>query len=165
MSPQLKLDALLVATVAFTMLVGYVGYVRPALKKNPSFAFFFVQEQSVVRAARLKVRGLKQRLFTGSLIAVGFVVEAYDWLSPLVATSGVDVTKLSDKIPADWWPFIMMGTLALIQWFRELRERQWSQLQAEDPITVDAPAPPVAPPTPAPVAPAPAAPPVAPAKK
>lgn len=161
MSPQMKLDALLAGIIAFTMFVGYVLYVRPALKKNPSFAFLFTQEQSVIRAARAKVRGLKQRLLTGSLIAIGFVVEAYDWISPLVASSGVDVTQLSDKIPASWWPFIMMGVLALVQWFRELRERDL--VAAEDPITVDAPSvlptaslevpmPSVAPPKPSPVA-------------
>lgn len=131
MSPNEKLDLLLCGLIAFTAFVGYVLYVRPVLKKNPSFGFLFAQEQKWGRAARLKLQGAKQRLMTAALIGVGFIVESYDYLSPFVAQSGVDMTKLSDKIPAQDWPFIMMAVLALIQYFRTLSERR--------PIYVDRP--------------------------
>jgi hypothetical protein len=164
MDTNTRLDLLLVGLIAFTALVGYVLYIRPSLKRNPSFGYLFASEQRVGSAIVLKVRGLKQRLFTAVLIGAAFVVQAYDFLAPVIATSGVNPAELSSKIPPGWWPWIMIAILAIVQYFRELADRS-RVAPPEDPIVAAPPAP-VAPVVPAA---APAAPPVAavvpPAKK
>jgi len=142
MNLNLLLGLIILATSAAT----YVFWIRPVLKMNPSFAHFVAQEENFHRAARLKLRGLKQRLATGIILASGFVVSAYDFLAPLAAQSGVDVTTLTDKIPPKAWPLIGMATVALIQYFRFLSDRR----PPDSELVVVPPVPPVPPVAPAP---------------
>lgn len=102
----------------------YAFWLRPAFKEQPSLAYFYDQERSLWAAIKLKFGGLKQKLTVAAFTAAGIIVEAYDFIQPLVAQSGVDVTTLTSKVPAQAWPIIGMAILGIVTYFRRLADRR-----------------------------------------
>jgi len=115
---------LIVALTLLSVGTTYLFWIRPILKKQPTFAEFYAQEDTLWAALSAKFGGLKQRLTTAIVFIAGFVVEAYDFLAPLISQSGVDVTTILPKIPPQVWPLISMGILALVMYFRRLSDKR-----------------------------------------
>lgn len=109
---------LLVATVALI----YVFWIRPMLSQRPSFRDFYDREDSFWSACRAWTSGLKQKLTTVTVVGGGSVVSLYDFTAPLVSQAGVDVTKLTDRVPSWCWPLLTMALLGLVQYFRNLND-------------------------------------------
>ncbi len=130
---------LLVVLIVFTLISTYAFWIRPVLKTRPSLAEFYAREDSFWAAISLKFGGLKQKLTTAFVMIAGFVVSAYDFLAPLFAQSGVDVTTITSKIPPQAWPLIGMALMALVQYFRNLADKRIDQKLEDrgiDPVTV-----------------------------
>lgn len=125
-----------------TIVTVYVFWVRPILKKTPSFANFFAQEGNVVAAVRAKFDGIKQRLLHAFVGMAGIVVVVHDRLAPEI--TGIDVTPitttLSHYVP-DWgWPLVAIGFVSLMDWFRSLADK--GMQEKIDAIAPQPPAPP-----------------------
>src|SRR5450759_4364887 len=97
------LNLLLFALIVLTLLATYLFWIRPVLKTKPSFATYYAREDSVWTALNVKFAGLKQKMTTALVMIAGFVVSAYDLIAPLAAQSGVDVTKLTERVPPQIW--------------------------------------------------------------
>lgn len=115
---------LLVLLIVLTLIAIYVFWIRPVLKTRPSFAQYYAQADSFWAALDLKFNGLKQKLTTALVMGAGFVVSAYDFLAPLFAQAGVDVTTILPKVPPQAWPLIGMALIALVQWFRNMADKR-----------------------------------------
>lgn len=115
------------AFIGSAVFAVYWIFVRPILRAQPSLATFWAQEDSFVAALKLKFAGAKQKLTTIAFLGAGVIVEAHDQLAPLASQAGVDVTQILPQIPAAAWPFITMGALALVQYFRTLSDRSKPQ--------------------------------------
>ncbi len=115
---------LLVALIAFTLIVTYLFWIRPVLKTRPPFAAYYAEEGTLWAAFSAKFGGLKQKLTTALVMIAGFVVSAYDIIVPLAAQSGVDVTKLTERVPPQMWPVIGMVLIGLVQYFRNLGDKR-----------------------------------------
>lgn len=86
-----------------------------------------------------KFSGLKQKLTTAVVMIAGFVVSSYDFIAPLASQSGVDVTKLTERVPAQVWPIIGMVLIGLVQYFRNLSDKRTDEVlvaKGIDPIVV-----------------------------
>lgn len=142
----MNLNLLLVLLIVATALATYVFWIRPLLKATPSLGYLYADEERFWRAVAIKFDGLKQKLVTAIVGVSAFVVSAYDFIAPYVAQSGVDVTTLTDKIPAKLWPVIGIGLVLLLQYLRKLGDTSLlAKIQPDAPlVTVDA-APIVAP--------------------
>lgn len=125
---------LLVILIVLTLIATYVFWVRPILKTRPSLAEYYAREDSLWAALSMKVSGLKQKLTTAIVMIAGFVVSAYDFLAPLVASSGVDITTITSKIPPQAWPLIGMALIALVQYFRNLGDKRTAAVLIENGI-------------------------------
>lgn len=137
MNLNILLGLLIFATVAAT----YFFYVRPLLKATPSLGYLYQDEERFWRAVSVKFGGLKQRIATAIISAACFIVASYDTIAPLVASTGVDVTKLAPQVPADAWPWIGLVVVLLLGYFRKLGERSMLNKIAsgEDIMTVAPP--------------------------
>jgi len=122
---------LLWALISGAVLSAYVVFIRPTLRDQPSFKEFYEQEESFWKALRLKLAGLKQKVTTTILFVAGIVIAGYDQIAPLVLETGVDVTSLTDKIPAKAWPFILMGAAGILQYFRRLSDQRAAAKEKE----------------------------------
>lgn len=133
------LNLLLFALILFTVVVTYLFWIRPVLKEKPSLSEYYDREGTLFAALNVKFAGIKQKATTAIVMIAGFVVSAYDFLAPLVAQSGVDVTTLSSKVPPTLWPIIGMALIALVQWFRNLSDKRTEEVlesKGIDPIVV-----------------------------
>lgn len=115
---------LLVVLILLTLIATYVFWIRPILKTRPTFAEFYAREASIWTALQLKFGGIKQKMTTAFVMVSGFVVSAYDFLAPLFAQSGVDVSTITSKIPPQAWPIIGMVLIGLVQYFRNLSDKR-----------------------------------------
>jgi hypothetical protein len=122
------LNLLLFTLIVFTLIVTYLFWIRPVLKTKPSFAAYYAQEDSVWGAFSAKFGGLKQKLTTAFVMMAGFVVTSYDIIAPLAAQSGVDVTKLTTRVPPQAWPIIGMVLIGLLQYFRYLGDKRTTEV-------------------------------------
>lgn len=121
----------LVATYLFPALVGLTGVVaywfglRPALRQNPAFSGLYATEDTLLNALSAKFSGVKQKLTTIVLSAVGFIVLAHDQLMPIVQQAGVSVdpSQILPKVPTWVWPIASVAVLWLLQYFRDLSDR------------------------------------------
>lgn len=133
------LNLLLFALILATLLAAYLFWIRPVLKTKPSFATYYAREESVWTALNIKFSGLKQKMTTALVMIAGFVVSAYDLIAPLAAQSGVDVTKLTERVPPQVWPIIGMVLIGLVQYFRNLSDNRTNEVlvaKGIDPIVV-----------------------------
>jgi hypothetical protein len=121
---QLVVSYLFPALVVFTGVVAYFFGIRPTLRKNPAFSHFYENEDTALNAISAKLSGVKQKLTTVFLSAAGFLVLAHDQIAPLVAQTGVDPTLILPKVPMWVWPLVSIGVLWLIQYFRDLADKQ-----------------------------------------
>lgn len=112
------MNFLMLGLLAITGVVTYVAWVRPLLKKVPSFRDFYVEEGNIFTALRLKFAGLKQKVTTAFIIAAGTAVTMYDYLAPYLY--GVDFGHVTNKVPSWAWPIILMIITGLLGWFRKL---------------------------------------------
>ena len=116
------------ALVVFTGVVAYVFWVRPILKQSPAFTKLYATETTLLSAISAKLSGLKQKLTTIFVSVVGIAVVGHDSLTPLLAAAGIDPlaygTQLLPKVPPLAWPMITLGVLWLIQYFRNIADRQ-----------------------------------------
>lgn len=118
---------LFLGLLVVTLLVAYIGWIRPALKVQPTFASYYAKEDSLWAALSAKFAGLKQKLVTAAVLIMGFVVSAYDVIISATQASGFDwgnVSTLTSKVPAWAWPLIGMALIKLVQYFRDLGERR-----------------------------------------
>lgn len=146
----MSLNLLLGLLIFVTFLVGYVVFARPMLKANPSFNFLYEQEESLWRAFNAKFDGLKQKIFTSLLAAAAFIVSAYDFIAPLVAGVGVDPGLLLPKVPSWAWPIMGALILYVIQYFRNIADKNAAAnaaalLALGEPLAAPAPAVPLPP--------------------
>lgn len=108
--------------VVFTGVVAYVFGIRPALRQNPAFKDFYATEETGLNAIGAKLSGIKQKLTTVALSAIGFIVLAHDQLMPLITQVGVDPAQILPKVPSWVWPIGSIAALWLIQYFRNLAD-------------------------------------------
>jgi hypothetical protein len=141
MNLNVLLGLLILATVAAT----YMFWVRPLLKATPSFGYLFADEERFWRAIRRKFDGLKQKLVTAVVTAAAFIVSAYDFIAPYVASAGVDVTQITDKVPSWAWPIIGAVLVLLVGKLRNIGETSLLTKIAsgEAVVTLEAPTKPV----------------------
>lgn len=105
-------------------LAAYWIWVRPELRARPSLAEFYAEEDRFFEAFRLKIAGLKARIAT-VVAGVAFVaLEVNDLIAPFLSDAGVDVKALLPQIPAQLWPFITLGLMLLLQYFRKIAARR-----------------------------------------
>lgn len=115
---------LLTAVSVCVFAVAYFIFVRPVLRARPSLAEFWQEEDRFLEALRLKVAGLKAWLTTMLVIVAGVALELNDFIAPLAAQAGIDVHTLLPQIPASAWPFITIGLMLLLQYFRKIAGRR-----------------------------------------
>jgi hypothetical protein len=122
------MNFLLPMLLVFAGIVAYAVFVRPALKQNPAFKDLYATEETALSAIAAKFSGLKQRLTTIFVSAVGFVVVAHDSLASLLQAAGIDPvaygSQLLPKVPPLAWPIITLVCLWTIQYFRGLADKQ-----------------------------------------
>lgn len=123
---NLVISYLFPTLVIFTGVVAYVFGIRPALKQNPNFKALYDTEDTVLNALASKLSGVKQKLVTVLLSAAGVIVLAHDQIMPLIAQAGVDVdpSKFLPMVPTWVWPVASIAALWLIQYFRNLADKQ-----------------------------------------
>ena len=121
---QLAITYLFPALVVFTGVVAYVFGIRPALRQNPAFKTFYETEDTGLNAIAAKLSGIKQKLTTIALSAMGVIVLAHDQLMPLIQQVGVDPAQILPKVPTWFWPVGSIAALWLIQYFRDIADKQ-----------------------------------------
>jgi hypothetical protein len=141
-------EALLPALVISVGVVAYVFGIRPALKQNPAFKELYATEDTVINAIAAKLNGLKQKIATVLLTAGSVIVMAYDQLMPLAQQVGVEPSQILPKVPSWVWPVGSIAALWLIQYFRNLSDKQAranaeALLNAGHPLVAPAPGLPV----------------------
>lgn len=120
---QLVITILFPALVLFTGVVAYIFGLRPALKQNPAFKGLYDTEDTMFNAIGVKFSGIKQKVTTIVLSALGFIVLAHDQLMPLVQQVGVDPTQILPKVPTWVWPVASIAALWLVQYFRDISDK------------------------------------------
>lgn len=125
---QIVISFLLPALVIFTGVVAYVFGIRPSLKKNPAFKTLYASEDTLINALSAKFSGLKQKLATVFVSAIGFVVLAHDSVASLLQSAGIDPiaygSQILPKVPSWAWPLATLAILWLVQYFRDLSDKQ-----------------------------------------
>lgn len=155
--PAVLTNLLFPVLIAFTGIVAYLFFIRPALRETPVFRDLYDAEEGFWSAINAKLTGVKQKLTTIFLSAISFIVLAHDQLSPLITQAGVDPAQLLPKVPTWAWPLITMAVLALIQHFRNVadkaaRKNAEALLNAGQPLAAAAPGLPMTtPPSPSPL--------------
>jgi hypothetical protein len=128
MMNDLVSNLLFPALVIFTGIVAYVFWVRPILKQSPTFTRLYATEDTLLSAISAKLSGLKQKLTTIFVSVVGIAVVGHDSLTPLLAAAGIDPlaysTQLLPKVPPLAWPMITLAVIWLIQYFRNIADKQ-----------------------------------------
>lgn len=120
---QLVITYLFPTLVVFTCVVAYVFGVRPALRQNPAFKTFYDTEDTGLNAIAAKLSGVKQKLTTIALSAMGVIVLAHDQIMPLITQVGVDPSQILPSVPTWVWPVVSIAALWLIQYFRDLSDK------------------------------------------
>lgn len=119
-------DLLFYGMIVATVIVSYLVWVRPLLKKNPKLTALFAAEDNYRAAWCAKFAGIKQRLLHAFLMLATAVVYMHDKIAPQL--TGVDVTPIMTKIEAyvpSWgWPLIMIGVISLLDYFRKIADRE-----------------------------------------
>lgn len=157
----LVINFLFPALVVFTLLVAYVVAIRPILRQNPTLKTIYDYEETYLGALGSKFSGIKQKLMTVALSVAGLFVVAHDQVASLATAAGIDPmflsTQLLPQVPSWVWPFVTMGVLWLVQYFRNLADKQAQAnaialLNAGQPLAAPAPGIPLStPPSPSPV--------------
>jgi hypothetical protein len=141
-------NLLLPGLIVFTAVVGYLFGLRPLLKQNPAFKELYATEDTFLNAVSAKFGGLKQKITTIFVSAIGFVVVAHDTLLSLMAAAGIDPvaygSQLLPKVPPLAWPIITLAILWIIRYFRSLADKQAranaeALLNAGQPLAAPAP--------------------------
>ncbi len=117
-------DALFPALCVLTLIVGYIFLLRPTLRQTPALKNLYDREEGAFAAINAKLGGLKQKLTTIFVSLAGFLVLAHDQIAPLATKVGVDPSLILPKVPVWVWPVLTMVVLWLVQYFRELSDRQ-----------------------------------------
>lgn len=116
-----------------TVVVVYLFWVRPLLKKNPALKDLFAAEDTVREAMCAKFSGIKQRLAHALIIMATAVVAVHDKLAP--AITGIDTSPFMAKINVyvpDWgWPLIMIAGVSLLDYFRKIADKEMDAKVAE----------------------------------
>lgn len=111
------------------LIVVYILWIRPILRKTPALEALFIREDTYFGALRAKFAGIKQRLTAGMLYFSGVVVTVHDYVAPKM--TGVDVTpffpKIVAAIPPSSWPLILIGFTAILDYFRYLADKRRSE--------------------------------------
>jgi hypothetical protein len=110
--------ALLPALLVLGSFIGYLFFIRPALRKNPAFKRLYDSEDTALNALGLKMSGLKQKITTVVMSIGGVVVLAHDSIAPLITQAGVDPVQILPKVPTWAWPVLTVAVLWLVQYFR-----------------------------------------------
>lgn len=109
-----------------TVDVVYIFWIRPILKKTPTFSELYAKEGKFFGALAGRFAGIKQRLTAAIVYLAGVIVPVHDYLAPKL--TGVDVTPLFPKIvnavPPTMWPLIMIAFTALLDFFRYLSDNR-----------------------------------------
>lgn len=116
----------LTVVVLIVLVGGYFLFIRPLLEQNPRFKELTDWEVGFGEKLSLRFAGIKQKLTTRLVVLAGVAVSAYDFALPLARAAGFDVTTyepLTHYVPSAAWPFITMGLLGLVQYFRNLSDK------------------------------------------
>ena len=105
-----------------TLIAIYAFWICPILQSRPAFRELYDKEENFFAALREKLKGIKQKLSSASVIIASVAVTGYDFFAPIV--SGVDVSSLTSRVPSWAWPLVLIATTALFQFFRNLADRQ-----------------------------------------
>lgn len=157
MDPHVLANYLLPVLIVFALFVGYVVGLRPILRQTPVFRDVYDVEAGYLFAISAKFSGVKQKLATLFVSLAGTIVLAHDEIAPFVTQAGVDPSQFLPKVPGWAWPVITIAVLWLLQYFRNLADKQaqanaLALLQAGQPLAAPAPGLPMStPPSPAPV--------------
>jgi hypothetical protein len=112
-----------------TLLAIYAFWIRPILQSRPALRELYDREQNLFAALREKLKGIKQKLSSATVIAASVAVSGYDFLTPIV--SGVDVSLLASKVPSWAWPLILIAVTALFQFLCNLSDKRHGDELAE----------------------------------
>ncbi len=108
--------------VVATFVAIYWFWIRPVLKSRPAFRELYEREESFFVALREKLKGIKQKLSSATVIAASAAVSGYDFFTPIV--TGVDVSSLTSKVPSWAWPLVLISLTALFQFLRNLADKR-----------------------------------------
>lgn len=126
---------LLIVLIIFTVATAYWFWIRPVLKKHPTFADYYAREEGFFSALKLKLSGMKQWLTTVATMSAGFVVTVYDTIISLADQAGFqwgNVQTITSRVPSWAWPIIGMALIGLVQWFREISNRRVAKVMQEN---------------------------------
>lgn len=123
LDPHILANYLFPVLIAFTALVVYVVGVRPMLRNTPLFKDVYDKEAGFLYSVNQKFGGVKQKITTIVLSAMGFIVLAHDQIAPLVTQAGVDPAQFLPSVPAYVWPLLTMAVLWLVQFFRNQADK------------------------------------------
>lgn len=113
---------------ALGLALTYWLFIRPLLRQRPAFAEFYARSDSFWLAAWAKFSTIKTKVAAIALGAGSVLIELHDFLLP--ATTGIDWTPVTEKVPAAAWPFVAFATAALFYWLRKVTARQQDQVVA-----------------------------------
>lgn len=114
--------ALRLILAALILGAGYWFWLRPLLRLRPGFKELYDQEDTFWAALSEKFAGIKQKV-AGALVTIScLVVGMWDQITPMLA--GVDTSQITDMVPAKWWPWITIGVVLLLNYFRRLADRR-----------------------------------------
>lgn len=116
----------LTVLVLVILVGGYFLFIRPLLELNPRFKELTDWEVGFGEKLSLRFGGIKQKLTTRLVVLAGTAVTVYDFSNQIARAAGFDVTTyepLTHYVPSGAWPFITMGLLALVQYFRNLGDK------------------------------------------
>ena len=99
------------------------GFAR-SCKSRPAFRELYEKEESFFAALREKLKGIKQKLSSAIVITASAAVSGYDFFAPIV--SGVDVSRLTSRVPSWAWPLVLISVTALFQFLRNLADKRQS---------------------------------------
>lgn len=147
---QIVITYLFPTLVIFTGVVAYAFGIRPLLQRTPAFKTLYKTEDTGLNAVKAKLTGVKQRLTTVALTAIGFIVVAHDEIMSLVQEAGVNVDPalILPKVPTWVWPVASILAVWLLQYFRHLADKQAranaeALLNAGHPLAAPAPGLPI----------------------
>lgn len=110
--------------IVFTVVCLYVFGLRPMLKQTPGIRELYDLEGSAYAALGSKFSGLKQKIATLVISGASALVLMHDQIAPLVTQAGVDPSQLLPQVPPYVWPILTMVVLGLIQYFRNIADKQ-----------------------------------------
>lgn len=110
----------LIGIAILVIVVGYWIGIRPLLRSRPAFAEFYDATDSFWAALFAKLRTIRTKLTTVLGVIASALVYVDSSIVPLLTSSGIDWTPLTQHVPQWAWPLLSAGWLLLIFYFKSL---------------------------------------------